>query len=35
MPILLPSWRVQDLDTLEDWKRAELMYKVNKKEGLL
>lgn len=32
MPILLPSWQVQDLDTLEDWKRAELMYMVNKKE---
>ena len=31
MPILLPSWQVQDLDTLEDWKRAELMYMVNKK----
>ena len=30
-PILLPSWRAQDLDTLDDWKRAELMYKVNKK----
>ena len=35
LPILLPSWRVQDLDTLEDWKRAELMYKVSKQEGLL
>lgn len=32
MPILLPSWQVQDLDTYEDWKRAELMYMVNKKE---
>jgi len=28
IPILLPSYLVQDIDTLEDWKRAELMYKV-------
>ena len=28
MPILLPSWRVQDLDTIEDWERAELIYKI-------
>ena len=27
-PYILPTWRVQDIDTLEDWKRAELMYKV-------
>ncbi len=33
MPILLPSWQVQDLDTLEDWKRAELMYMVNRRGG--
>ena len=25
-PLLLPRWRVQDIDTLEDWKRAELMH---------
>jgi len=24
--ILLPSWRVQDIDTLDDWKRAEIIY---------
>lgn len=24
-PIIIPSWRVQDIDTLEDWKRAESM----------
>ncbi|WP_434637941.1 pseudaminic acid cytidylyltransferase [Sulfurimonas sp. NW7] len=28
IPILLPRYLVQDIDTLEDWKRAELMYKV-------
>lgn len=27
-PVLLPRYRVQDIDTLEDWKRAELMFKV-------
>jgi pseudaminic acid cytidylyltransferase len=26
IPILLPRHRVQDIDTLEDWTRAELMY---------
>ena len=24
-PVLIPRWRVQDIDTLEDWSRAELM----------
>lgn len=27
-PVLLPRYRVQDIDTLEDWARAELMFKV-------
>lgn len=26
--IELPSWRVQDIDTEEDWVRAELLYKM-------
>ena len=26
----LPRWRVQDIDTLDDWKRAELIFKVLK-----
>ncbi len=26
--IILPRYRVQDIDTMEDWKRAELMYKA-------
>jgi N-acylneuraminate cytidylyltransferase len=26
VPIVLPSYLVQDIDTLDDWKRAELMY---------
>lgn len=28
IPIILPRYFVQDIDTLEDWKRAEIMYKV-------
>jgi len=27
-PLLLPRWRVQDIDTSEDWIKAELMRKV-------
>lgn len=34
VPVILPRHLVQDIDTLEDWKRAELMYKVWKFEGL-
>ena len=26
IPVLLPRWRVQDIDTLEDWERAEKLY---------
>jgi len=29
--IILPSWRVQDIDTIEDWVRAELIWKILKK----
>jgi len=28
IPIILPRYLVQDIDTLEDWQRAEIMYKV-------
>ena len=28
MPYIMPRHRVQDIDTMEDWKRAELMFKV-------
>lgn len=31
IPIVLPRHLVQDIDTLEDWKRAEVMYEVNKR----
>jgi len=29
-PVILPSYLVQDIDSIEDWKRAELMYKALK-----
>jgi N-acylneuraminate cytidylyltransferase len=28
IPVYLPRWRVQDIDTEEDWQRAELQWKV-------
>ncbi|MEA3370361.1 MAG: pseudaminic acid cytidylyltransferase [Campylobacterota bacterium] len=31
IPIILPRHLVQDIDTLEDWKRAEIMYEVLQK----
>jgi N-acylneuraminate cytidylyltransferase len=27
MPIIIPRWRVQDIDNQDDWVRAELIYK--------
>lgn len=33
IPIILPRHFVQDIDTLEDWTRAEIMYKVLKETG--
>ena len=32
IPIVLPRHLVQDIDTLEDWKRAEIMYRVLEEE---
>jgi len=29
--VKIPSSRSQDIDNLEDWKRAEIIYKINKK----
>jgi N-acylneuraminate cytidylyltransferase len=26
--VSIPSWRVQDIDTPEDWKRAELIFQA-------
>jgi N-acylneuraminate cytidylyltransferase len=28
LPVVLPRYRVQDIDTEEDWRRAELMYQA-------
>jgi N-acylneuraminate cytidylyltransferase len=28
IPIIIPRYLVQDIDTLEDWERAEIMYEV-------
>ena len=33
--VILPRYRVQDIDTLEDWARAELMFKAMQKELLV
>jgi len=33
IPIILPRYLVQDIDTLEDWKRAEFMYQALKNSG--
>jgi pseudaminic acid cytidylyltransferase len=32
IPIILPRFLVQDIDTLEDWERAEVLYEVLKKQ---
>jgi pseudaminic acid cytidylyltransferase len=28
LPVVLPRYRVQDIDTVEDWQRAEFMYRA-------
>jgi len=35
IPLILPRWRVQDIDTPDDWARAELMYEALVKRGEL
>jgi pseudaminic acid cytidylyltransferase len=34
MPVMIPRHRVQDIDTPEDWKRAELMFRLLEQERL-
>ncbi|MDX9814024.1 MAG: pseudaminic acid cytidylyltransferase [Sulfurimonadaceae bacterium] len=34
IPIVLPRYLVQDIDTLEDWKRAEFMYEAIKRSQI-
>ena len=29
--IPIPNWRVSDIDTIEDWKQAEILFKTLKK----
>lgn len=33
-PIIMPRYRVQDIDTLEDWVRAELMFELLQKRRI-
>jgi len=33
IPVILPRHLVQDIDTLEDWRRAEIMYKVLREQN--
>ena len=35
IPIILPRYLVQDIDTIEDWKMAELMFEVLQKRHLI
>jgi len=35
LPLILPKYLVQDIDTIEDWRRAELMYQTAQAEGLI
>ncbi len=35
LPVILPRYLVQDIDTLKDWETAEVLYEVCKKRGLL
>jgi pseudaminic acid cytidylyltransferase len=34
IPIILPRFLVQDIDTLEDWQKAEVMYEVIKRSRI-
>lgn len=34
-PLVLPRWRVQDIDTEEDWQRAELLHLLLTQQGLI
>ena len=35
MPIVIPRYLVQDIDTIEDWTTSEIMYETCKRKGLL
>ena len=31
---MVPEWRYHDIDTMDDWKRAELDYKILNKQNI-
>ena len=31
--VKIPNHRIQDIDTLDDWKRAEIIYKIKNREN--
>jgi N-acylneuraminate cytidylyltransferase len=33
VPVILPRYRVQDIDTQEDWVRAEWMFRAMRADG--
>lgn len=33
LPVLLPSWRTADIDTPDDWVRAELLFQIARQQG--
>lgn len=35
LPVMLPRYLVQDIDTLDDWRRAELMHAILSEQGAL
>ena len=35
LPVIIPRFLVQDIDTIEDWETAEVKYVVCKAKGLL
>ena len=34
IPILIPNWRVQDIDEEDDWERAEILHQILEKKAL-
>ena len=34
-PLIIPHWRVQDIDTPEDWRRAELVWRAIHEDTLI
>ena len=34
VPVIIPRWRVQDIDTMDDWLRAEVIYQLLEQNNL-